>query len=474
MLFLFPLNGVTIYFSFGGSDLASLPASSLWTCMSLIRVNGLMHLQVFWVVLTLLSYSGRFFIVSVPVFVFCDFGRWLELLLVMSRAKKWLSASAFSISQVTRSLFSFWRGPTFSLVFLFSWHIQRNFSCCAWHHWPDYSLRALAFLAWSVAVHTLLLPSSLSLLQSSIGFFLSEFGFVQKLLFIFAGLLANLPNFLSVGMHLFWTWKMWSWILKSFLGPFFFSGLYPTIKRLKIPEEAKVCFPEVLRAVSFLSTLLAALRILNFSMEPRLSLSFILPTSLSLLVRTRSTSPSLLAPLALAEWSCDQCIPGTLLCYPSNRYWDDWSPLWGPGFVNVRTLLSVHQGHLICSVLQVAPTIMTPFPALLLILIHKLSVSSLSIPRWWSSVLITDMEGDIPSFLLCLSFPKTLYLSIPTLQSQKPSYHVLWCLPGNCSSKASSPAWQTCVQGYASFSLIDKPQQCPSRPGFSKSAPWSK
>lgn len=147
---------------------------------------------------------------------------WLELLLVKSSAKKWLSASAFSITQVTRSLFSFWRGPTFCLVFIFSWHIQRNFSCCPWHHWPDYSFTALAFLAQSVAVHMVFLPSCLSLLQSSLGFFFWVSLSLSKN--YFPSMQASwqiCPTSSLLGCVSSELWRCDPWILVSFLEPLF-------------------------------------------------------------------------------------------------------------------------------------------------------------------------------------------------------------------------------------------------------------
>lgn len=57
---------------------------------------------------------------------------------------------------VTRSPISFQRDPTFFLVFLYCYW---SFSCCLWRLARFNSIRALAFLTWSLAAQTIPVPS---------------------------------------------------------------------------------------------------------------------------------------------------------------------------------------------------------------------------------------------------------------------------------------------------------------------------
>ena len=69
---------------------------------------------------------------------------------------------------------------------------------------------------------------------------------------------------------------------------------------------------------------------------------------------------------------------------------------------------------------------MSPVPALPLILIHKLSVGSSSIPRQTSmhSSWSFTQRATPPPYLPCQSLLKSLYPSIPILQSYEPSHQV--------------------------------------------------
>jgi len=117
-------------------------------------------------------------------------------------------------------------------------------------------------------------------------------------LFIHAGLLLFLPDFLFVEMHCSWAGRRWSWILTSFLGPLFPPGLYPMVL-----YRAGPCRGQSLtsRVVSLLCALLAALRdrnsTISWSLQPRLPLCFTFPTSPFLVVRTKSS----LAPLLMGR-----------------------------------------------------------------------------------------------------------------------------------------------------------------------------
>ena len=103
------------------------------------------------------------------------------------------------------------------------------------------SIRALAFLTWSLAPHTIspysshatcacLHPLSASLLCLS---------FSRISLFIHGGLLVFLPDILFVGMHHSWTWRL------DFLGPSSLQAFLPRYSTEQIPEEAKVCSADV-------------------------------------------------------------------------------------------------------------------------------------------------------------------------------------------------------------------------------------
>lgn len=63
--FFSPLIAYQFFFWWGWAGGQFLSDFTLRTCMSLIRSNGLVHLQVLQVVLTLISYSGWFFILPV-------------------------------------------------------------------------------------------------------------------------------------------------------------------------------------------------------------------------------------------------------------------------------------------------------------------------------------------------------------------------------------------------------------------------
>lgn len=68
----------------------------------------------------------------------------LQNWLVKTKAKKSLSTSAFSMSRITTSSVSFWRGPTFSLVFCLSpMNPLKSFCCCLWWPPPDLILLGL-------------------------------------------------------------------------------------------------------------------------------------------------------------------------------------------------------------------------------------------------------------------------------------------------------------------------------------------
>lgn len=94
---------------------------------------------------------------------------WLQHLLVKVEAKKSLRTSASSTIQVTRSPISFRRGSTFSLVFLLSpRYLQKVVSLPLMSLDKFNSIRAVAFLTWSLTAWTisLFLPGYLFLLLS--------------------------------------------------------------------------------------------------------------------------------------------------------------------------------------------------------------------------------------------------------------------------------------------------------------------
>lgn len=118
---------------------------------------------------------------------------WLEHLSVETKTKKSLITSAFSMSWVARSPVLFQRGPTFSLVFPLS---LMYFSCCPASF---NSIRALAFLTWSLTAWTVFvfLPGYLFLCPPLLASFLS---FSRSSLFIHISLLSFLPDFLFIVM----------------------------------------------------------------------------------------------------------------------------------------------------------------------------------------------------------------------------------------------------------------------------------
>ena len=118
-------------------------------------------------------------------------------------------------------------------------------------------------------------------------------------LFIHAGLLAFLSEFLFVGLLHSWPppKKVILDYLPAFLSPSSLQAFIPWYSTKQIPEQAKVCSPEVRS-----SELAAHLHcpkdneLHHFMVTAaRLPLSFTFPTSSSLLVRTRSSIEPLIA-----------------------------------------------------------------------------------------------------------------------------------------------------------------------------------
>lgn len=85
--------------------------------MHLTGSHGPLHLQVPWMFSNLIFfYSRQFFILPVPAFAFHNFGGVAGTLASENRSKKVVEyTSASSMSWVTTSPISFWRGPTFFL-----------------------------------------------------------------------------------------------------------------------------------------------------------------------------------------------------------------------------------------------------------------------------------------------------------------------------------------------------------------------
>ena len=125
-------------------------------------------------------------------------------------------------------------------------------------------------------------------------------------LFMHAGILEFLPDFLFVGMPCSWAWRRWSLNMSHISwAPLPFRALSNGTllsRSLKGLESALLKS----RVVSLLHTLLAALRILNsiisWPLQPRLPLSFTFPTSPSLLVGTKPSITPLLLGSALVFW----------------------------------------------------------------------------------------------------------------------------------------------------------------------------
>jgi len=87
--------------------------------MHVIRCHRLVRLHVPQIVLNLIFCSEYSSSLSLTL-LSATWAVWLENMTVKTEAKKLWSASAFFMSWVTRSPFSFQRGPAFSLVFLLS------------------------------------------------------------------------------------------------------------------------------------------------------------------------------------------------------------------------------------------------------------------------------------------------------------------------------------------------------------------
>lgn len=130
-------------------------------------------------------------------------------MLVKAEAKQLRSASAFSVSYVTRSPVSFSSGPTFSLACLLSpMYLQKPFlfltSLATFN-----SSWALSFLISSLGVQTMSLYPS----QVTCFFFHPPYAsflclsLSRSSLFIHTGLLAFLPYFLFVEMDLSGAWR---------------------------------------------------------------------------------------------------------------------------------------------------------------------------------------------------------------------------------------------------------------------------
>lgn len=104
------------------------------------------------------SYSGQSFILPVPAFAFCDLGSKAGTLLVKTEAKKSLSTSTSSTSQVTRSPVPFQRRAAFSPFFLLSpTYLSKLFLLPLTSVARFNSIRALTFLTWSLAAWTIFL-----------------------------------------------------------------------------------------------------------------------------------------------------------------------------------------------------------------------------------------------------------------------------------------------------------------------------
>lgn len=155
-------------------------ASSLWTCRYISP--GLMDLCIF----KFLKWSqiwshidGSFSFSQFLLLSFMAQVVLLEHLLVKTKATKSVSTSAFSISCLTRSPVSFWRGFTFSLVFLLSLMLLQKLFLLLLVPLARFNfIRALAFLTWSLTAWiTSLYSSQLLFLWKllfpvSLGFFL--------------------------------------------------------------------------------------------------------------------------------------------------------------------------------------------------------------------------------------------------------------------------------------------------------------
>lgn len=252
------------------------------------------------------------------------------------------------------------------------------------------------------------LPGSLSLLPPSAGFLLCSS--LSRGFLLIQGLLEFLPDFLSVVLHHSRAFGEGDpWMLNSFFRHLFPPGLY---RMVLYPEEANVCSAEVkgseldmypplcpkdLEFHHFLVITAKAALELPILQQP-------------LLVGENKVQHSTSLHWLLYQLGKDSWIAYALLCCPCRRYQGGWSPPWGLGFVNLRLLLSVYRGLQVCGwVVCSRPPVNVP--AFILILIHKLLISS-SMPRWSSS--FTE-RAIPPSLLLYLSFLKSLHPSISAL-----------------------------------------------------------
>lgn len=111
------------------------------------------------------------------------------------------------------------------------------------------SMRVLAFLIWSLVAWIISLHSSQA---TCCCFHCLQVSFLclslaRSILFIYAGLLVFLSDFLFVEAHCFWTWKRWFLNINQFpWAPLHFRAMsHSPLASRWIPKEAKVWSPKV-------------------------------------------------------------------------------------------------------------------------------------------------------------------------------------------------------------------------------------
>lgn len=290
------------------------------------------------------SYSGWFFFLPVPAFVFCDLGGVAGTVASEERSKKIIQYLSLLYTLDNQVSHFFPERVCISSSLPFITDTYRSFSCSPWCPWPGLITPGFQ-ISFLLGKSLCIFPGCLYLLPISVASFLR---------YVFPGAVCSpmQPYFcaqlLFDRMHHSWVPRKWSLNITSFLGPMFPPGLYPMIHYQT--EEPKFCSPEICRVAVCSPHCHKDLKHHHF-MVTKSFLSFTFPTSLSMLLKARPGIPPLLFGFSITQRHFHHSIPKTswsvyaLLCCPFKRYQCAWSPLWGPRLVNKRLLWSDYRGR---------------------------------------------------------------------------------------------------------------------------------